>query len=728
MRRRSILSTFVVILVLVGLSVTASASNPSSALSLVVLSTRADLVSGGEALTQVVLPNGVSSDQIHLTLNGVDVTQEFALRPGGLDEGLLTGLRVGTNTLLATRAGGTGAQLIITDHPSHGPLFSGPQIEPWTCLAGAVDQYCDTPVTYSYYYVPVGANSAQFSLGGSQLFNEAFQPYNPASPPPTALIAKTTTDKGVTVPFIIRQEQGSLDRGQYLIASLYQPGRPWQPWAPQPQWNHDVEITGGADCGVLHGEGAAPTVQDSNGLGLGFIVASTSLDHNGEDCNLVVQAESLIMLKEHIVDTYGPIQFNIGSGCSGGSILQQQVANAYPGVFNAITPQCSFPDSWSTSMEVLDCQLLLNYWNSSVTRGVVWTETQEAAVAGAQSLAPCESWINVYAFNQSANPELESGKLMNMQNCGVTASQAWSPSNPAGVRCDLEDYTVNVLGRQAGTGYANDPFDNVGIPYGLEALLGGDISPAPFADRNAAIGGINDNFDYTAARSTADLAALPILYRSGLINEANNLCELPIVDLRGHDTVEIHQDYRSYVMRSRLDAACGNHQNQIIITGPIPIVGATTFPDVGFDINNQWLTNIFSDHRDVSLRTKVDEDKPADAVDTCVDAEGTDIPCQVAGIPIYAYTENPRIVAGEPFTDDVMKCQLKPLTTSEFDPIQFTSFEWKQLEAAFPNGICNYGLPGVGQQPTVPWLTYTGGPGGVPLGPSPRSTPVPATR
>ena len=82
------------------------------------------------------------------------------------------------------------------------------------------------------------------------------------------------------------------------------------------------------------------------------------------------------------------------------------------------------------------------------------------------------------------------------------------------------------------------------------------------------------------------------------------------------------------------------------------------------------------------------------------------------------------MVAGEPFTGDVLKCQLKPLDRSDYYPLQFTDDEWAQLEKTFPTGVCDYSKPGVDQQPTNPWMTYQNGPGGQPLGPAPTSQPV----
>src|SRR6202030_3846090 len=73
-------------------------------------------------------------------------------------------------------------------------------------------------------------------------------PATPSTPPPSSAIETTTTTEGVTVPFIIRQETGYIDRDQYAIATLWQPGKPWQPWAPQAQYNGRLVITHGASC------------------------------------------------------------------------------------------------------------------------------------------------------------------------------------------------------------------------------------------------------------------------------------------------------------------------------------------------------------------------------------------------------------------------------------------------------------------------------------------------
>jgi len=52
-----------------------------------------------------------------------------------------------------------------------------------------------------------------------------------------------------------------------------------------------------------------------------------------------------------------------------------------PGLLDGTLPNCSFPDSWSTSMDPTDCALLLAYWNSQTATNDGWTQTQQAAVA-----------------------------------------------------------------------------------------------------------------------------------------------------------------------------------------------------------------------------------------------------------------------------------------------------------------------------------------------------------
>src|ERR1700736_6825184 len=178
---------------------------PAHLVRLAVLSTRADLVTGGEALVQVFLPPGARAARTRFDVNGRDVTREFALLSSGKFEGLVTGLANGPNVLTARLPDGYGAHLTITNHPIGGPIISGPQLKPWICESGAVDAACNKPTAYSYYY-----KSTDSSKSG-------LQPYDPAQP--RSDVATTTTQTGTTVPFIVRVETGYEDRDQYQIAA-----------------------------------------------------------------------------------------------------------------------------------------------------------------------------------------------------------------------------------------------------------------------------------------------------------------------------------------------------------------------------------------------------------------------------------------------------------------------------------------------------------------------------
>src|SRR5205085_3312027 len=144
----------------------------------------------------------------------------------------------------------------------------------------------------------------------------------------------------------------------------------------------------GASCGVDYQTGSAPgTYGDATtntALARGFMTMSTALDNTGLNCNLPLQAESLVMAKEHIIKSYGTLRYTIGTGCSGGSLAQQWIANAYPGVYQGILPTCSFPDAWSTATQFLDYHLLLAYFTDSSKwgLGVTWLPTQMGNVLG----------------------------------------------------------------------------------------------------------------------------------------------------------------------------------------------------------------------------------------------------------------------------------------------------------------------------------------------------------
>jgi hypothetical protein len=294
------------------------------------------------------------------------------------------------------------------------------------------------------------------------------------------------------------------------------------------------------------------------------------------------------------------------------------------------------------------------------------------------------------------------------------------------VRCTLEDYMVNMFGRDPTTGYANLPFSNRGIQYGLDALRSGAINAQQFADLNAHVGGLDDNGAFSAARIEGSDLAIQRAYTDGAVDTASNLNDVAIIDLRGPDEGSFHDVYRTYAMRDRLLQNFGTAANQILWQGPVPLIGDSTFADAAVFAMDGWLGKVNADHRNIPLSQKIVQDKPDTVADRCTNGSGTDVPAESCTETVVAYG-TPRFAADEPKTDDVMKCQLKPLDRSDY-PVTFTDAQWQEIEQAFPTGVCDYSKPGIGQGPTTPWMTYQDAAGNViyggrPLGPPPVSVP-----
>src|ERR1700704_1102349 len=116
------------------LSLSAGVASAADVVRIDVLSNRADLISGGDALVAVAIPAGAKASAMRVTVGGRDVTAAFAVRADGR--------YVGPNVVTARLPDGRGARITITNYPSGGPVFSGPQVQPWSCNPGATDAHC----------------------------------------------------------------------------------------------------------------------------------------------------------------------------------------------------------------------------------------------------------------------------------------------------------------------------------------------------------------------------------------------------------------------------------------------------------------------------------------------------------------------------------------------------------------------------------------------------------
>ena len=112
-----------------------------------------------------------------------------------------------------------------------------------------------------------------------------------------------------------------------------------------------------------------------------------------------------MMMKEHIVDSYGEILYTMGNGCSGGSIGQNTVSSIFPGLLDGIQPSCDYPDSITTGMEVTDCVLLANFYQSPQWLALMTGLTQDqinarkTAINGHVDQTACHGWYNLFGSN-----------------------------------------------------------------------------------------------------------------------------------------------------------------------------------------------------------------------------------------------------------------------------------------------------------------------------------------
>jgi hypothetical protein len=526
------------------------------------LSGRPDSVTGGDALVQVTVPADVTPDELTVSVDGADVTSEFVVDADGVTlTGLVSGLRPGANAITATAHGEDAHRttLSVTNYPIQGPVFSGPHQQPFACgtaafqipviggtLGAPIDEDCSIATRVDYFYA-TGAGD--------------FQPWPDAATGYPDDLATTTTSEGVESPFIVRMETGTANRAIYQSTVLHDPLAESEPSfdSPPAAWNGVAIFTLGGGCnGGWYRQGTATGgVTDRFMLGQGYGVVSSTLNVFGVNCHDVTAAETAMMVKERFIEQYGSVDRVIGYGASGGAYQGHQIADNYPGIFDGIVVGSSFPEvAFGTVNFITDAWLLDTYFTEAAEVG--WTEEEQRAVTGFETYATA---TNVAPGARRIDPRTACTM--------VSAAERYDPdTNPTGVRCGVFDHAVNVYGRDAETGFARRPMDNVGVQYGLGALNDGAISAEQFLDLNERVGGFDVDANVRPERTSADVDAVRIAYQTGrLTNGGGGLAEVPIIDWREYrddnPNGDIHVRYHTFSMRERLQKANGTTANHV---------------------------------------------------------------------------------------------------------------------------------------------------------------------
>ena len=97
----------------------------------------------------------------------------------------------------------------------------------------------------------------------------------------------------------------------------------------------------GANCG-RHTRSRARRAERS-ALSRGFMVATSSMNVLGSNCNTVVSAESVMMLKERIIERYGDIRYTFGEGCPAARSASSPSPTC-SGLLQGLIPSATYPD------------------------------------------------------------------------------------------------------------------------------------------------------------------------------------------------------------------------------------------------------------------------------------------------------------------------------------------------------------------------------------------------
>ena len=781
----------------------AVAAEDSNTWSIEILSSAPDQVSDGDALVRLGFPGDAIKENARLLLNGVDVTGALAPQ-GEYLVGVVGGFTLGENLLEllpSANAETAKTQLVVVDHPIGGPIFSGPQQQPFVCTTARVGlgqpiidnqdafgiKVAQEDVNGNYPRDGRGYPTAAATIIGwskncagnrrveyqYRTTGGAFLPLADPTGPLPANIATTTTLGGQTVPYIVRWERGTINRFIYSVAMLA-PTTEADPNQPDDSlWNGRLvfSLEGGVAIGRTQGTIGSGAMLRHDVLHLGYAVVASSGLRTNTHYNLQLGGETALMLKEHFIEDHGVPLYSVGVGGSGGAIQQYVYAQNHPGLIDAAIPQYSYSDMITQTIHVGDCELLEHYFDKTDRFNNKWDDVlNRRAIQG---------------LNASATPTISAGEatmwngiyslysllvLNRPQPIPPTATtpppltecrRAWFGLTPlvlnptftnvqdldklaqgvAGVDWTHAGDLVNIYGVDE-DGFGRTPWDNVGVQYGLRALVDGVITPAEFLDLNAKVGSWKEpaemategfpfiggfspaNFDPWSSRNmnlSPDSGVTPALRRSGSLDAIHAAyqvgmrfdghIDIPVIDWRHYleEQLDMHHSHQSFATRRRLQLARGNADNQVIwFTDARPAVAFDQTPEA-FEVIDEWMANL---RANPSLG--VAGNRPPRAVDRCFTTTGQEIvagdgvwngilddlppgPCTQA-FPIH---RSSRIVAGGPIEGGIFKCGLQSVDTAiaagAYGAWAPSAAEKARLEQIFPEGVCDWSQEDVGR-------------------------------
>lgn len=739
---------------------------------LLTLSTLPDTVTGGDVLIGVRGLDADDSLSVRRNgddVTAVFARDDDGLWTG-LVEGLREGANAIT-AAVSGPAGQRSATLEVINHPVTGPVISGPHQQPFRCqsedvgLGPALDADCtfEPQVQWFARQASQGWEELEDPFGDYPSGTLSTQTSDGRVVPYVARVETRAINRGIARIAVLDDPaaRGPEDAFQPLSwnGNVYKVfGESCGLGYRQGRSTPDFVLGGFPDLTEISDDNLLIILAGvSDRLGSGDITVHNTLAAFGNHCNPLISIETTMMTKEHIVEQYGRINRFIGTNGSGGALQQFNAANNAPGLISAGMPTATFADIPSTAMTVGDCGLLLEYYERSEldwSGSKQWAVNGHNVLTGTQLNAICDSWAGT--FLDRLDPTAGSG-------CGASSEERYHPEdNPTGARCTLQDANVNIYGTKPhpvhGAPVARRPLDNRGVQYGLDAFNRGIISFEEFLDLNRNIGGYDIDGQWQPERMVMDPEVEEITYRIGGVIGRGALAETPFIDLAAYldliPVANIHEAVRPYTIRARLQPRAGGGVSHSIKRGLL------TQPDV-FASMDRWLDNIQAIEaqagHDRNRVQAVLEGKPLAAGDACsfgtlggrlnLDSLGVNLPLglelpllptldsilgldgvlQLPGLPALTLrvdvpgnlglaicdialpvTSTPRMVAGMPMSDDIIKCQLKPVDPADY-AASLSGEQLAQIEAVFPEGVCDFSRPAAGDvERSMTWVSIGG--------------------
>lgn len=556
---------------------------------------------------------------------------------------------------------------------------------------------------------------------------------------------------------LLRVEQGTINRYIYTILMPIHAAEIGSQ-STADAWNKRLiyRFEGGSGIGYRQGRIKLSKLinRELSQLTKGYAVITSSGNKTSYGYNMLLAEDTARRVKAQFVSLFGKPLYTVGTGGSGGGLSQYLIGQNSQGILDGILPMYSYPDMVSATIYALDCDLLNNYFSFRARDRDKWQDWQNRQhVEGLRALNGAKQragWLQ--PLNQLLRwqiPEFPTGNNECINGYFGLSSYIYNPRQGF-----LKPYFHDSVVEQTNWNYWQDmvhifgqdkqglglsTWDNVGVQYGLQALLNKQITFAEFIDLNRQIGSwkplnkmrperilnlgpktpiwlslwghhnITRVDKVSAKRHSASLTAISNAYKYGQVFIGQ--ISLPVIDLRHYleDDLDMHHTSASFASRLRILNSQKHTQNHVIWISDkhySPIEKA-------YDVMDKWLMAINQQPAHLSYQQKVQMAKPILAKDTCF-AENGDIIASGNGVfdgdwnqqangtctnlfPIYT---NSRIKAGAPWQGSIFKCHTitieRAIENGMYGDLDLSA-QVNALKQTFPDGVCDYTLGDMGR-------------------------------